>query len=429
MSKEENKGEGAKKEDEKNNEEKDSGSAINLTAESAGEDNSQNGKTLDEFEQENDKDKKIKNLLAATVVLAGLFVGSLFVDVVQFITKSGYSEHALRSTEVFELGDKTWVAYSEPAIETKVLVAESEEDCPECNPDQVLEWMRKFMPTMVIDKVSASSREGENLIENYNLKTIPSFTFGKEIKEADFFKQGQVSQVFEEKENGYVLNSAALGVPVGKYLKSPEILEKDALIGSPKAEEKVVVFSDFQCPYSKNLYDAVKETVDEFGEDKVAFVYKDMPLEFHAQAENAALAAQCANEQGNFRQMADLLFDNQETWSETEGKQVFKGYASQIGLSAEDFNNCLEEEKFKEKIQNSLELGKSYGVAGTPATFVGQEFLNGAVEKAELKKAIEDQLNKEASVRQDPPAEDSDREGSANSPEADEGDNAGGQEE
>ncbi|MFO7807023.1 MAG: thioredoxin domain-containing protein [Candidatus Moraniibacteriota bacterium] len=365
-------------------------SRVNLTANHS-EDNSEyeNGQTLDEIEEENKKDKKIKNLASLAIVLAGLFVGSLFVDVIQFITKSGYSESALRNANTFVLGDKTWVAYQEPAVQAKVLVAEDEEECPECNPDQVLDWMKKFIPTMVVDKVSASSEEGKRIIEKYDFKAIPSFAFEKEVEDSDFFQEGQMNQVFEEKDGDYVLNGAALGIPVGKYLNSPEINENDAVIGNKEAEKKAVIFSDFQCPYSKNLYEASKELADDMGRENVAFVYKDMPLDFHSQAQNAALAAQCSNEQDKFEEMADLLFGNQDEWSESEGKESFKQYAKQLDLDTEKFDKCLEEEKFKEEVENSLKLGRDYGVSGTPATFVEGELLSGAIGKDQLKKALE----------------------------------------
>jgi protein-disulfide isomerase len=376
-------------ENNKSNQEEQEAGKVNLTASHSEEDDSEGniGRTLSEMEEEKSKDKKIKNVTSIAVILAGLFVGSLFVDVVQFVTKSGYSESALRNTNTFVLGDKTWVAYQEPAIQTKVLVAEDEEKCPECNPDQVLDWMKKFIPTMIVDKVSASSEEGRQMVERYGLKSIPAFTFEKKVEESDFFQEGQMSQLFEEKNGDYVLNATALGVPAGKYLSSPEIRENDAILGNKNADKKAVIFSDFQCPYSKSLYDTVKKIIEE--KKDVAFVYKDMPLSLHKQSKNAALAAQCANDQGKFEEMADMLFSNQKNWSESEGEDVFGRYAAQIDLDKQKFDKCINEEKFKEKIENSLDLGMDFGITGTPAVFIGGELLSGSIEKNKLESALE----------------------------------------
>jgi len=45
-----------------------------------------------------DKDKKIKNLISIVILLAGLFIGSVFVDVVQ-MTKGGEVIPKKRSTK------------------------------------------------------------------------------------------------------------------------------------------------------------------------------------------------------------------------------------------------------------------------------------------------------------------------------------------
>ncbi len=364
---------------------------VNLTADSSKEDGEdqfdQENKTLSEIEEEGAKDKKIKNLISVIIILAGLFTGSLFVDVMQFITKSGYSESALRETNLFELGDKTWVAYQEPAVKAQVLVSEKE-DCPECQPDEVLDGIKKLMPTVSVEKVPASSEEGEKMIDKYGLKTIPSFVFDKEAEQTDFFNEGQLSQIFEEKEGAYLMNSTSLGVPVGEYLENPEAKEGDPILGKEDAQKQAVVFSDFQCPYSKEFYRVAKEVVNE--NENIAFVYKDMPLEnMYPQAKNAAMAGRCAADQQKFEEMADALFENQEEWSKEEGKEIFKNYASGIDMDREKFNTCLEEDQFKGEIDESLEAALDLGVSGTPAAFVGEEFLSGVVEKEELLKAFD----------------------------------------
>jgi hypothetical protein len=390
-------GENNKKQEERTEAEKET-ARVNLTADSSkGEDGEdqfeQENKTLSEIEEENTKDKKIKNLISVVVILTGLFAGSLFVDVVQFITKSGYSESALRETNLFELGDKTWVAYQEPAVKAQVLISEKE-NCPECDPQKVLEWMKNFMPTISVDKVLASSEEGKKIIEKYELKTVPSFVFDKKLDQTDFFKEGQLSQVFEEKKGSYLMNSASLGVPVGEYLKNPEVKEGDPVLGKEDAQAQAVVFSDFQCPYSKEFYNVVKEVLNE--NEEISFVYKDMPLErMHSQSKNAAMAGRCAADQQKFKEMADLLFENQEEWSQEEGKEIFKSYASGMDLNQEEFNTCLEESRFKSEIEKSLETAVSFGVSGTPAIFVEGEFLNGVTKKEKLLEIINEEVAKD----------------------------------
>jgi hypothetical protein len=177
-----------------------------------------NGLTLDDMKKEQEKDLKIKNLISLLIVLSGLFLGSLFVDLISFVSKNGYSERALREAEVFELGDKTWVAYREPVVEVEILVDKNREECPNCNADDILVWLKKFMPTMVVDEIEYQSEKGIKMIEDYKLKTIPALVFNQNIQKSDFFNDEQVEEIFEKKKDKFILSSSALGLPIGKYL-------------------------------------------------------------------------------------------------------------------------------------------------------------------------------------------------------------------
>jgi protein-disulfide isomerase len=354
------------------------------------------GKTLKETEEEKQKDEKIKNLWALVIILAGALLGSLFVDVAQFITKSGYSARALKKTRMFVEGGRTWVAYSEPPVKIKILGVSQEEQkkCPKCDPTDVLNWLRKFMPTITAEKVDLSSNEGKKLAEDFQLKTVPAFVFDNAVKETDFYSNGQARTLFEEKNGSLVLNVSGMGIPVGKYLETPTIADDDPVIGNKDAKVKIVIFSDFQCPYCKMFFGTVTALAKEFG-DQVVLAYKDMPLEFHPQAMNAALAAQCAREQGKFWEMGKLLYDNQKAWGDaSKGKDVFKLYADQLGLNIKQFNDCLESEKYKDKIQKDKEEGQNFGISGTPGGFVGEQFVAGAIKEDNLRQMIEDELHK-----------------------------------
>ena len=118
-----------------------------------------NKTTADEVETQEGRTKMIKNLISAVIILTGIAAGSFFIDIIQFISGSGYSEKALKEAQVFVAGDKTWVAFEDPAIEVEVLTVGDEEleSCSDCDPSEVLLWLRRFIPTLVSKKVDASS--------------------------------------------------------------------------------------------------------------------------------------------------------------------------------------------------------------------------------------------------------------------------------
>jgi len=376
-------------------------SEINTQIQNSEEVDEMEKKTIKEWESEEMKDKKIKNLISALIILVGLFAGSLFVDISQFVTKGGYSERALRDANLFELGGKTWVAHEESPVEMMVLVPDEEgmKDCPECDPTEVVKWLKQNFPTLIAKKVIADTKEGDAMVEKYELKTVPSFVFDEKLLESEFYKDPQVQAIFNEKDGKFVLNAVALGIPVGKYLEKPEMEEGDAVLGNPDSTTKIIVFSDFQCPYSKMFFDTAMKVMEDY-KDKVAFVHKDLPLSFHPQAQNAALAGRCAQDQGKFWEMSKALYADQgvkaktSAWDNQEGTKVFATYATKVGLNVSEFNSCMESGKFADKIKIDEEIAGNFGISGTPSGFIGDEFIGGVAEEADLRSMIDEQLSK-----------------------------------
>jgi protein-disulfide isomerase len=73
-------------------------------------------------------------------------------------------------------------------------------------------------------------------------------------------------------------------------------------LGSDNAPVTMVEFADYQCPFCERFFattlPSLKKEYIETG--KIRLVMKDLPLPMHSSARLAALAAQCATEQGKF---------------------------------------------------------------------------------------------------------------------------------
>lgn len=78
--------------------------------------------------------------------------------------------------------------------------------------------------------------------------------------------------------------------------------------GEMGAPVEIVEFSDFECPYCTDVYPVMKGVLEKYG-DKVVFEYRYLPLGFHAYAQKAAEAVECAGAQGKFWEMHDALFE------------------------------------------------------------------------------------------------------------------------
>jgi protein-disulfide isomerase len=342
-------------------------------------------------EAQNDKEscrKKIKNYTSIIILLVGLLAGSVFVDVAQFFGQQGFSPRVLKTADVLPFEGKTWVSFNEPVATVSVV---TDDNCEACDPTEPLKWMKRVIPTMLAKKVAVDSPEGKDIIEKFKVKSVPAFIFDENVTKTDVYAQAQA--IFTKVDNSYVMSTEQVGIKPGKFLETPSVSKDNPQVGPEDAKVKMVVFSDFQCPYCKSFHETFRKAINEY-KDRVLFVYKYLPLDFHKQAANAATAAECANEQGKFLEMSDKLYASQADWQSTEGTAKFKSYATTLGLAAAKFNQCVDENKPKDKIAADEKEAQNFGISGTPAFFVNDQFFGGVIPFEELKKTLDAELGK-----------------------------------
>ncbi len=176
----------------------------------------------------------------------------------------------------------------------------------------------------------------------------------------------------------------------------------DHIWGDVNAPVQLIIYDDFECPFCADFYDTIKE-IKEYFNEKVVIAFRHFPLISHPNALDAAMASECAAEQGKFWEMYDELFINNKDGDMS--KEQFKQNAIELDLDQAKFNQCLETEKYKNKIQSQILEGRNFGVTGTPGSFLNRMPLPGAYpfedfvgsdgrEREGLKKIIEKQLSK-----------------------------------
>ncbi len=106
---------------------------------------------------------------------------------------------------------------------------------------------------------------------------------------------------------------------------------------------------------------------------KVVQIFRNFPLDFHANAAGAAKAAICAGEQDPklFWEMHDWLFTSQATWSSAQDAAgQFRQQALAAGADGSKYDACLNDAKTQAVIDKDLKDGAAVGVRGTPAFFL-----------------------------------------------------------
>jgi protein-disulfide isomerase len=167
-------------------------------------------------------------------------------------------------------------------------------------------------------------------------------------------------------------------------------------MGSDSAAIEITEYSDFECPFCASFATVQMPVIREqlIATGKVRWRYRDFPLPTHAYSRYAALAAQCAGEQGKFWEMHDQLFTNHQ-WAQT-GKNprgLFRDFARSIGLDLDKYDACMDGQRYAGRIQASVQEGEARGVKGTPSFYVNGRQYQGRSASDDFK-ALVDSLAK-----------------------------------
>ncbi len=153
----------------------------------------------------------------------------------------------------------------------------------------------------------------------------------------------------------------------------------------------VVEFSDFECPFCRELHPRLMTLLDAYG-DRVKYVELNAPLPSHPHAHEAARAAVCADAQGRGRQMADELFRAPLLSSAT-----YRDLAAQQGLELTRFDRCLADAGTERRVQVERGLLQAAGLEGLPTVFIGTTKLVGAQSTEMLRKELDRALRPQGS--------------------------------
>ena len=157
--------------------------------------------------------------------------------------------------------------------------------------------------------------------------------------------------------------------------------------GAAKPVVTIVEFSDFECPFCRQVQDALKRVVERYA-GEVRLVFKHLPSEGHRNSLLAARAAYCAGEQDRFWQFHEALFA-----SRSLSESVVGEIATRLGLSGEKFQSCLGAERSRTAIVKDIETARRYRVDSTPSFLINGRLVKGALSFADFQVLIERELN------------------------------------
>ena len=142
--------------------------------------------------------------------------------------------------------------------------------------------------------------------------------------------------------------------------------------GNSNAPITILEWGDYQCTFCYKFHQNTLNIIqkDFINTGKVKLVFKDFPLN-GPDSILAAEAAYCAEDQGKYWQYHDEIYTN---WGgERTGwitRETLDNFANTVNLDLNEFNKCLDDHKYKNKVNAMHEFGKDIGIDATPSFLV-----------------------------------------------------------
>jgi protein-disulfide isomerase len=194
---------------------------------------------------------------------------------------------------------------------------------------------------------------------------------GKEIEE---LKQGQ--QVIQQKLQAIESLLEKITAPLAKPMPSGPIIKDAAfeignnpLKGSADNGLILVEFTDYECPFCGRY---VRETFPQIQKEYIDkglinYAVIDLPLpSLHPKAIKAAESSHCAEEQGKFWEIHELLMSKQESLGD------LSSYAEALNIDVKRFDECVSYGKYADMVRGNMALAQKLGIYAVPGFIIGR---------------------------------------------------------
>lgn len=169
------------------------------------------------------------------------------------------------------------------------------------------------------------------------------------------------------------------------------------ILGSPTATVTIEEFADFQCGACASVHPALKEITSTYG-NRIKFIFRNFPLAIpgHDKAYEAAVAVEAAGMQdrAKFWALQSRLLETQQIWSTNPNyRQIWEGYAQEIGLDVEKFKADMAGSAAKSRVDADMARGRGLSIDSTPTLLVnGKNIPLQSINVTNLRQVIDSEI-------------------------------------
>jgi Na+:H+ antiporter, NhaA family len=160
---------------------------------------------------------------------------------------------------------------------------------------------------------------------------------------------------------------------------------RDHVRGDPAGRYELILYGDYECPYTKRAMGFVDTLRRRYGEE-LRFVFRHFPLpSYHPHAEHAAEAAEAAAEQDGFWAMHDQLFAHPDSLTDED----LARHAEVVGLDPGPVAEAIAAGTHAERVREDADGARAAGIRGTPSFVTGGTLHQGFYDVETLSESLE----------------------------------------
>ena len=165
--------------------------------------------------------------------------------------------------------------------------------------------------------------------------------------------------------------------------------------GPAAAPVQIYEYTDFACPACRHAAATVNDLLKIYGPG-LRVTFKHYPLlSIHPWSLQAAAYADCAGEQGKFREYSELLFENQAEWAQArEIPEEFETYAARLKLDWPKMLVCGDAPETLRRLRLDIAEADMKGVSATPTFFINGKRAVGGGQLLDQAKKFDNLLRK-----------------------------------
>jgi protein-disulfide isomerase len=158
----------------------------------------------------------------------------------------------------------------------------------------------------------------------------------------------------------------------GRVELAPVHLDDRPTLGPPDAPITMLEFADFECPYCAHAFGQVETLANTTYKGKIRVIFKNYPLNGHAWARTAAVAAECARLQNPsaFWDFARYFYSNQGQINPGKVQKKIDEEAATLSLDANALKACMAAPAAAQRVAQDEADGNAVHVSSTPTFFV-----------------------------------------------------------